>query len=832
MEKSVAQFTNKGMYQDVSISKATNEYAFENRNIRITALDNHTLFSITNEKDTKVVKTKDTNKDAVLIGTYLGHAILNSTIVVFTHSSNTNIDYIYKVVFEDDKAVVTELYHGNLNFDSNHLIQTLPYYESEEVQKVYWVDGNNPSRMINIKKTPKTYDASKGVDSQFDFNSNINKFPLVNITKEHKSIGLFPAGVIQYFITYYSKYGSESKIVWASDINYITDLNKGGSPDDVLTCSFKLDISNLDHNFTHIRLYSIKRTSYNGEVQANIVKDINIENNDSILVIDDNIKQESIDPTMLFFLGGDDFIASTITQKDGVLFLGDITTKSITISDELKNKLKNSIESKNSIQQSSLVTFSTKNIKAKSPHTYYDYEKQILESSNNIKTFKYGEIYRFALQFQNKQGFWTTPVWIGDLKCTTTPNYNEEGYYTVANAVCTLPEEIKNLCTDYSNYRLLIADTFLEQSIVAQGVVCPTVFNYAERNEEKIYAQPSWIMRPRGSNTAWRHLEYTSKEIQGTTSLPPISEDLALKDNGKPIIFDQRLIYLRPIQGHRCILTIKGFDSINKYKYEIHSECIDESNWVSTYAMLKILLLEKLNINIDNLTTLENFKKYAKTNSTASILGEKWESEDISNIEDVTGFSIPKIITNNVIPTDFAKYTHTVLDREDSSLKEDFQYNEKKNNYYVDNSILTFHSPDLENNKEVFKDGNLKFRIIGCVPITASYSDAEITLSKGLSEAANVTKKNIVNKINLSKETETLVSNTLYRDLNWIKKTEEGIPDYYVPGSNFVDYTVYMWNKQGSLIGAGENTFKVEGNTLDYIPAELKNKDFRIIVYI
>ena len=50
MTPEVAQFSNRGMNQDISVSKATNEFAFENYNIRITAVNDNTLLSVTNEK--------------------------------------------------------------------------------------------------------------------------------------------------------------------------------------------------------------------------------------------------------------------------------------------------------------------------------------------------------------------------------------------------------------------------------------------------------------------------------------------------------------------------------------------------------------------------------------------------------------------------------------------------------------------------------------------------------------------------------------------------------------------------------------------------------------
>ena len=49
MEAQIAQFANRGMNQDISVSKASNEFAFRNYNIRITAVNDNTLLSVTNE---------------------------------------------------------------------------------------------------------------------------------------------------------------------------------------------------------------------------------------------------------------------------------------------------------------------------------------------------------------------------------------------------------------------------------------------------------------------------------------------------------------------------------------------------------------------------------------------------------------------------------------------------------------------------------------------------------------------------------------------------------------------------------------------------------------
>ena len=292
MEAQIAQFTNRGMNQDISISKATNEFAFENYNIRITAVNDRTLLSVSNEKmPINVDVIVDTEND--IKGTYLGYAILNNYLVLFTKADD--YDRIYRLEFKDNSFIGTILYKGDLQFNDVEAIETLVYYESEAIQKVYWVDGKNQPRFINIvSKTIKPDD-----NNQFNFTPNINKFPNCTISKSYEKGGLFPSGVIQYFASYYNKYGTETGIVWSSDLQYITEYNRGEAPDKSVVCSFELNFTNLDTNFEYIRIYSVYRTSYNGEVVAQLVADKKISSNLSI--IDTNLNNEIIDSTTLFF---------------------------------------------------------------------------------------------------------------------------------------------------------------------------------------------------------------------------------------------------------------------------------------------------------------------------------------------------------------------------------------------------------------------------------------------------------------------------------------------------------------------------------------------------
>jgi hypothetical protein len=73
-------------------------------------------------------------------------------------------------------------------------------------------------------------------------------------------------------------------------------------------------------------------------------------------------------------------------------------------------------------------------------------------------------------------------VWIGDKECTLYPKTSFNTNTLILNDVnYTFPEGAKDLCEKYgfTNYRLVMADPETQNGrrILAQGIVCPTLFN-------------------------------------------------------------------------------------------------------------------------------------------------------------------------------------------------------------------------------------------------------------------------------------------------------------------------------------------------------------------
>ena len=430
-KKSVTCF-NQGMSRDLGISQLSEQkanFAFENHNIRITAINDNTLYTVTNEKG-----TKDT--DIVLEGTFLGSCNINKYIVVFTTSSEK--DFIYRLSVEDNYITSYLLYEGDLNFDVNNPIDAIGYYESEEVQKVYWVDGLNTNRFINVANNsngqPPAYNSENIY--QFDFQGHINTIPTVTIVKNYDKVGSFQAGTIQYFATYYNKYGVETCIVWQSDLQYISLPDRGANPDEAVNCVFDFTIDNVDTSYQYMRIYATYRAGLNSNAEGRLVTELQINDSTKLTFSDQGLYQ-NYNAEDIFYIGGQNIIASTLDYKQDTLFLGDIKTNET-------SSYKDDVESLQNFFNGTMEDKEYENITIKEcPHIKWEYKQvsdntivelnnyylQIKSSQADIAGFKYREFYRFGIQLMSQRGEWTEPIWVGDKYCNLHPknNNNIEG---------------------------------------------------------------------------------------------------------------------------------------------------------------------------------------------------------------------------------------------------------------------------------------------------------------------------------------------------------------------------------------------------------------------
>lgn len=809
------------MQRDLSASAFNSEYSYENKNVRVMPTDESTLLSLINEKGNK--KSGIAGVGDYIKGIPIGQALVNDELIIFaagdddyrladitpnifevsdifpcdilignltaeedtasdiTPDLNTvkditfidcpyklNIDVdsmlddrIYKLWFNNGTLTGKRLFRGDLGFNYKHPIETISFYENADIRKVYWTDGLNQPRVINIAAVSDI--VSKWNTDSFNFVRTLNLNEEITIERNIVANGSFAPGVIQYAFTYFNKYGQESNIFYTSPLYYISYNNRGASPEDKVSNSFNIEVVNVDRRFDYIRIYSIHRTSINAtpdvrrvvdlapptgaskyvigegesykvnlpieKIQIGMVGSANrvglntftpesesssykrwtfdTSVNDKIFFsngnyiqapssgetmtvtiqhsnrttislsskkmtlydytrgklyyVDNGLSGDSVDPTELLYIGGEEVVFGTMAQKDNTLFLGDIETKRKTLDSTIRNYFKGKS-----------ITFSSynKSISSPEPKGYYPYSNQLKMNSYQFKTFKYLEYYRFGIQAQHYTGKWSEPIWINDVRNTV---HIDTTFYSSNNiglpvAEFTLDDSTiisRLLDNGYVRVRpVVVYPTINDREAICQGILCPTVYNVSDRYGNSPFAQSSWFTRPNAPFDEYKAFHYNQNN-EGAWGGDWIGLGQFL---GNPSAYSRAGI----MSNNRTIVTLE------KKQYNI--DIVNKGAWAEFRHNKPIPSNSNRNAEIQ---CIWNPPSGPYVNDTA------------------TDSDVASWVSNNA------------------------------ENYYIDQSILTFHSPDIEFDNEVrsIDTSGLKLRIVGMVPLTAFASDIDIQTS-------------------------------------------------------------------------------------------------------
>lgn len=812
-----ATFKTKGMQRDLSASAFNSEYSYENKNVRVMPTDESTLLSLINEKGNK--KSSIAGVGDHIKGIPIGQALVNDELIIFAagdddyrladitpnifeapdifpcdvlitdltagedtanditpdlssigditfidcpYKLNIDVDSmlddrIYKLWFNNGALTGKRLFRGDLGFNYKHPIETISFYENTDIRKVYWTDGLNQPRVINIAAASDV--VSKWNTDSFNFVRTLSLNEKVTIERNIVANGSFAPGVIQYAFTYFNKYGQESNIFYTSPLYYISYNNRGASPEDKVSNSFNIEVVNVDRRFDYIRIYSIHRTSINATPDVRRVVDlappigrsnyklssyeINLPANKMTIYLRDGYKADktlnqyepsysgsnykswtfdtneyyginfggdyltwdtgtsfiititngnkasmqlanngnmtgtlsiakvtytdngssgdSVDPTELLYIGGEEVVFGTMAQKDNTLFLGDIETKRKTLDSTIRSYFKGKS-----------ITFSTYNKSISSPEAkgYYPYSNQLKMNSYQFKTFKYLEYYRFGIQAQHYTGKWSEPIWINDVRNTV---HIDTTFYSSNNiglpvAEFTLEDStIINRLLDNGYVRIrpvVVYPTINDREAVCQGILCPTVYNISDRFGNSPFAQSSWFTRPNAPFDEYKAFHYVQND-EGVWSGDWMELGQFL---GNPSAYSRAGI----MSNNRTIVTS------GETQYNI--DVVNKGAWAEFRHNRPIPGNSNRNAEIQCI----------------------WNPPSGPYVDDTaTDSDVASWVSNNA------------------------------ENYYIDQSILTFHSPDIEFDNEVrsIDTSGLKLRIVGMVPLTAFASDIDIQTS-------------------------------------------------------------------------------------------------------
>lgn len=507
MVKKVMLWKTKGMNRDLSVSSFSPEFAYENLNLRLSTNDGNTLMSWVNEKGTKKLSIYNgeqghTDEEFYLLGTAIGTAILDKYLVLFSTANDT--DYIYRLYMGDaheGRIYVKVLYDGKLDFDIYHPIETLVSYESDKIQKVYWTDGKNQPRVINIANP---YHYLGKVNTIFDFVRELQLKEEIKVEKKIGASGTFAPGVIQYAFTYYDKYAQETGIFYTTPLYYISNSDRGGAPDGKVDNAFKITIENVDTNFEYLRIYSIQRTSLNGTPICKRIQDIAIHDitGTKVSFLDVGTSGNTIDPTELLYKGGDEIAVQTLQQKDGTLFLGNIKDISGMNEASLDSLVDREATTPNFTLEAGIRNFTANS----ASNGAYKYSSQLTATDNGITVpcsgFKTGDYYRLGVQFQYKTGKWSKPVFLKDFPIPQDiqPFMDNSGSHI---NVPIIKGELNPWLSHelwirgYRRARAVVVFPNIQDRVtLCQGVLCPTLYTKNQRiTDGNLYAQSSWVFR-------------------------------------------------------------------------------------------------------------------------------------------------------------------------------------------------------------------------------------------------------------------------------------------------------------------------------------------------
>ena len=862
----VVQFKTKGMQRDLSASAFNSEYSYENKNVRVMPTDESTLLSLINEKGNK--KSSIAGVGDHIKGIPIGQALINNELVIFACGDKSildadveaeelsinditaeeevvDIDYpfedrIYKLWFNNGMLTGERLFRGDLGFNYKHPIETISFYENTDIRKVYWTDGLNQPRVINIAAASDI--VSKWNTDSFNFVRTLSLDEKITIERNIVANGNFAPGVIQYAFTYFNKYGQESNIFYTSPLYYISYNNRGASPEDRVSNSFNIIKEDVDTEFDYLRIYSIHRTSINTTPTVRRVVDLaptgvssykaneyatTSKDTEITLYLREGFQKENTLDTYepdyqsgssktwtfdtnkyyrLSFDNGNSAILDTngiltITAQGGIVNLS-VTGKPFVFSDLYKKKITytdngtsgdsidptellyiggeevvfstmaqkdntlflGDIEVKRKILDSTIrsyfkgknITFSTYNKSISSPKVsgYYPYSNQLKLNSYQFKTFKYLEYYRFGIQAQHYTGKWSEPIWINDVKNTVhidTTFYNDS--------------KIGLPVAEFTLNDIAIINRFLDNGYVRirPVVVYPTI------NDREAVCQGI---------------------------LCPTVYNISDRFGNSP--FAQSSWFTRPNAP---------FDEYKAFHYHQNDEGAWGGDWVglgrflgdpSAYSRAGIMSNNRTIVtsggtqyNID----VVNKGAWAEFRHNRPIPGNSNRNAEIQCI-----WNPPSgpYVDDTATDSDVASWVSNNAE-----------------NYYIDQSILTFHSPDIEFDNEVrsIDTSGLKLRIVGMVPLTAFASDIDIQTSTPVNNfydsselPAGFYKEPVGVENDFSYEGlgshlgdshfgwRGLISGAFWFDELTAYKKDTGNTHHYTTG-----FVVYPWHRNGSL---------------------------------
>jgi len=255
----------------------------------------------------------------------IGLTAVRDISVIF--STNGSWDAVWTLTYDEELSpTLTLVWTGDLNFSQSNPIQAVPGYESDKIQKVYWVDGKrNPLRMLNF-----------GTDSPHnEFATNLDHIPKVDFVQIgiEGSIpgGTLPSGIHQYTFHYYNKNGVQTNLAPYSFGAAAVNQERGLKPEKKDGNSIKLKISAIDTRFDYLRVYRISYDNLTNTPKVSMVADTPITDDTVYEFVDSGSTIAASSVSELEEIGGTLYYPNTLEVYEDRLFIANVDETATTI---------------------------------------------------------------------------------------------------------------------------------------------------------------------------------------------------------------------------------------------------------------------------------------------------------------------------------------------------------------------------------------------------------------------------------------------------------------------------------------------------------------------
>lgn len=261
--KSVNTFLNGLNVSIDNVNQPKDTYSYALNTIKEDSINNPEI--ITNEKG--FTTYIDLGYNYVLLGTiYLG----KKDYIYFIKNEDSDTNIFNRIILVENNTFSISLDNNDLNFNSNNIIKGTYRINYKNERIIYWVDGFNKDRVLNIDNGIAITDISE-LSLDIDYLPAILQDKIVNDDN-----GNLLTGAYEFFASYKTKDNAVTPwfILNAKPIYIIEAATQNLSPSEYInvdgvdsnvlsTKSIQLDIANLDQNFTTLRIGILKTINGN-----------------------------------------------------------------------------------------------------------------------------------------------------------------------------------------------------------------------------------------------------------------------------------------------------------------------------------------------------------------------------------------------------------------------------------------------------------------------------------------------------------------------------------------------------------------------------------------